>query len=147
MPLEHPFEFHAPGWHGTGHSPVVGGRYIDRSTGEVVAAPDGDGHQEYAGPPAVDIIVMSIHEDTTQCVFRAARAFPMAAILGHIFTNVIQKRKLEIDSVTATPFAIRVILAHPLTPAEFSDISMEMANGMWDQAESVGAKKAVETCT
>lgn len=143
MPLEHPLEFYGPGWHDTGHSPVVDGRYIDRSTGEIVAAPEGD-HQEYVGPPAVDIIIMSIHDDTNQCMFRAARAFPMEVLLGHIVTNVIAKRKLEIDSLTATPFAIRVILAHPLTPEAFTDVALGMANGIWDHAEDGTVIKSIE---
>ena len=133
-----------PTWHDIGESPVVDGRYIDRTTGTVVAAPEGDGHQEYMGPPAVDVIVQSIHEDTTQCVFRAARPFPMAALLRHIVTNVIGKRKLEIDSVVATPYAIRVILAHALTPAAFSEIAMEMANGIWDHAQEEVQTGSVE---
>jgi hypothetical protein len=130
----HPLEFHVPGWHDAGHLPVVDDCNIDRSTGAVFDAPEGAGHQEDTDPPAVDIVVMSVHENTTQCVFLGARPFPMAALLGHIVTNVIGKRKLEIDSVTATPFAIRVILAHPLTPTAFSEIAMEMANGIWDHA-------------
>ncbi|CAK7219814.1 hypothetical protein SBRCBS47491_003978 [Sporothrix bragantina] len=132
MPLEHPLEFYGPGWHDEGKTPVVNGFYIDRATGESIAAPDSDHHQEYNGPPAVDIIVSSIHEDTTQCTFRAGRYFPMEALLCHIVTNVVGKRKLELDSLVATPFAIRVTLAHALTPNEFSEIALEMANGIWD---------------
>lgn len=145
MILEHPLAFHAPGWHDTGHSPVVNGRYIDRTTGEAVAATDSDGHQEYMGPPAVDIIVMSIHEDTTQCVFRASREFPMEALLGHIVTNVIRKRGLQLDSLTATPFAIRVILAHPLTSDAFTEVALEMANGIWDDVDDAVIKPPTET--
>ncbi|CAK7210655.1 hypothetical protein SEUCBS140593_000904 [Sporothrix eucalyptigena] len=144
MPLEHPLEFHAPGWHDEGNTPVVNGFYIDRVTGKPVAAPDSDHHQEYMGPPCVDIIVTSIHEDTTQCVFRAARPFPMNALLCHIVSNVVGRRDLEVDSLMATPFAIRVTLAHPLTTEEFSEISMEMANGIWDHPPEVEKKETKE---
>lgn len=127
---EHPQEFYAPGWHGEARTPVVDGKYYDRATGELRVASGG----EYGGPPEVDIIISSIHEDTTQCRFRASRPFPIEAILYHIM-QVVHERKLEMDSLTATPYAIRVTLAHQLTADEFSDVSMKMANGIWDQRE------------
>lgn len=129
----HPLEFHAPGWHDDAKTPVVDGRYYDRAAGEVKTAIDGDGHQEYMGPPSVDIIVQSIHEDTNQCMFRAARAFPMEALLGYIMTYVVGPRKLQLDSVVATTYTIRVTLSHELTPAQFNEIAIQMANGIWDQ--------------
>jgi len=126
--MSHPLEFHAPGWHGEANTPVIDGKYCDRATGELR---DSNNHEEYAGPPAVDIVVKSLHADTSQCGYRAARAFPMEALLCHI-VSVVAQHKLTLDSVVATPYAIRVILAHDLTPTAFIDIACEMANGIWD---------------
>jgi hypothetical protein len=133
MSLSHPLEFHAPGWHDEGRTPIVDGKYYDRVTGEVHSAADGD-HQEYMGPPSVDIIIKSQHIDTIHCGYRAARAFPMEALLCHIM-KVVGERKLEVDSVVATPYAIRILLSHELTPENFSEIATEMVNGIWDQKE------------
>jgi len=129
----HPLEFHAPGWHDKGRTPVVDGKYYDRETGAVRLASEGD-HQEYMGPPAVDIVVKSQHIDTVHCTYRAARSFPMAALLCHIM-RVVGERKLEVDSVMATPYAIRIILSHELKPEEFGEIASEMVNGIWDRVE------------
>ncbi|CAI7656859.1 unnamed protein product [Penicillium viridicatum] len=115
MSSTHPLEFHAPGWHDEERTPVVDGKYCDRATGEIKLASDGD-HQESMGPPAVDIIVRSQHIDTIKCTYRASR-------------------KLELDSVIATTYAIRVTLAHELTPDQFSEIALNMANGVWDQTD------------
>ena len=38
-------------------------------------------------------------------------------------------------SVVATPYAIRVVLSHDLTPDAFYDIAYEMANGIWDRQD------------
>lgn len=130
MSSTHPLEFHAPGWHDEGKTPVVDGKYYDRATGEIKLA-DGD-YQEYMGPPSVDILIRSVHCDTSHCAFRASRAFPMETLLCHIM-KVVGDKKLELDSVMATTYSIRVTLAHELTPDQFSDISMNMANGVWDQ--------------
>lgn len=133
MSSTHPLEFHAPGWHDDGRTPVVDGRYYDRATGEVRLTSDGD-HQEYMGPPSVDIIVRSQHVDTTHCIYRATRAFPMEALLCHIM-KVVGERKLEVDSVIATTYAIRINLSHVLTPERFSEVALDMANGIWKQTE------------
>ncbi|CAI7565639.1 unnamed protein product [Penicillium crustosum] len=111
MSSTHPLEFHAPGWHDEERTPIVDGKYYDRATGEIRLASEGD-YQEYMGPPAVDIIVRSQHIDT-----------------------VVGDRKLELDSVIATTYAIRVTLAHELTPDQFSEIALNMANGVWDQTD------------
>lgn len=118
---------HTPGWHGEARTPVVDGKYYDPNTGELRRASGG----EYLGPPAVDIIVKSIHADTTQCVYRAARPFRVEALLWQVM-KVVHERKLEIDSVVATAYAIRVILAHEITVEEFGEIAGEMVNGIWD---------------
>lgn len=129
----HRLEFHGPGWHDESRTPVVDGKYYDRATGQVRTAPDGD-HQEYSGPPSVDIIIKSQHIDTVHCTYRAARAFPMEVLLCHIM-KVVGQRKLELDSVMATPYAIRVLLSHELTPKDFSDVALQMANGIYEDTE------------
>lgn len=129
----HPLEFHAPGWHDEERTPIVDGKYYDRATGEIRLASEGD-YQEYMGPPAVDIIVRSQHIDTVKCIYRASRPFPMETLLCHIM-KVVGDKKLELDSVIATTYAIRVTLAHELTPDQFSEIALNMANGVWDQTD------------
>ncbi|KAJ5338647.1 hypothetical protein N7452_005375 [Penicillium brevicompactum] len=133
MSTSHPLSFHGPGWHDEAQTPVVDGKYCDRATGEIKLAADG-GYQEYMGPPAVDILIRSVHIDTIECSFRASRSFPMETLLCYIM-KVVGKRKLELDSVMATTYSIRVILAHELTPDQFSDIAFDMANGVWDEVE------------
>lgn len=49
--------------------------------------------------------------------------------------KVIGEKKLELDSVIATTYAIRVTLAHELTPDQFSEIAIDMANGVWDSVD------------
>ena len=117
MSSRHPLEFFAPGWHNEVRTHVVDGKYYDRATGNVCFASDDD-HQEWSGPPSVDIIVKSQHIDTVHCTTLAARSFPVEAILCHIM-KVVGERKLELDSVIATPYATRVILSHELTPEKF----------------------------
>lgn len=125
---DHPLTFHGPGWHGEERTPVVDGKYYDRATGEVCSVPD-SGHQEYLGPPAVDIIISSLHEDSCNAKYRAARPLPMEVLLCHIM-KVVEEKKLQLDSVSATPYAIRVMVAHELTVEEFSDISIHTAQGV-----------------
>ncbi|KAM4066827.1 hypothetical protein HRG_000845 [Hirsutella rhossiliensis] len=125
---EHPQQFYAPGWHEDAKTPVVDGKYYDRATGEVRVADAA----EYGGPPAVDIIVSSIHQDTVGCSTRAARPFPVEALLYHIM-RVIHDGKLELDSLIATQYAIRVVLSHELTVDGFGDVADEMVNGIWKQ--------------
>ncbi|KAK1752049.1 hypothetical protein QBC47DRAFT_389513 [Echria macrotheca] len=127
----HPLEFHAPGWHGEAKTPVMDGKYCDRVTGELRSS---NNHEEYIGPPAVDILVTSIHADTLDCSYRAARRFPMEALLCHI-TRVVAQHKLDLDSVVATTYTIRVVLAHELTVDAFSNICGEMVNGIWDRQD------------
>ncbi|OAQ62869.1 hypothetical protein VFPPC_16392 [Pochonia chlamydosporia 170] len=126
---QHPLEIYTPGWHSDVRTPVVDGKYYDKKTGELRIASD---HEEYSGPPAVDIIIKSQHEDTCQCTYRAARPFPVEALLWQIM-RVVHDRKLEVDSLIATTYAIRIILCHKLTVDEFHEISIEMANGIWNQ--------------
>ncbi len=128
MSSSHALEFHGPGWHDEARTPVVDGKYYDRATGEIRTASDGD-HQEYMGPPAVDIVIRSQHIDTVQCVYRASRTLPMETLLGHIM-KVVGEKKLELDSVIATTYTIRVILSHELGSEEFSEIASAMAQGI-----------------
>lgn len=127
--LGHPLAIHTPGWHADARTPVVDDKYYDRNTGELRVASN---YQTYSGPPAVDIIINSQHEDTCRCTYRAAREFPMEALLWQIM-RVVHDRKLGIDSLVATPYAIRIIICHEITVEEFRAISNEMANGIWHQ--------------
>ncbi|OAR00554.1 hypothetical protein LLEC1_07018 [Akanthomyces lecanii] len=128
MSSSHPLEFHGPGWHYEARTPVVDGKYYDRATGEIRAASDDD-HQEYMGPPAVDIVIRSQHIDTVQCVYRASRTLPTETLLGHIM-NVVGEKKLDLDSVMATTYTIRVILSHEMRLEEFCEIASAMAHGI-----------------
>ncbi|UNI24511.1 hypothetical protein JDV02_010250 [Purpureocillium takamizusanense] len=127
--LTHPLEFHTPGWHAAANTPVVDGKYLDRATGQVRTAAD---HVEYDGPPAVDIIIRNVHESSVECVFRAARPFPLRALLCHM-ARLLEEKNIELDSLFAAPYAIRVTLAHEFTHEEFYDIAIEMANGIWSR--------------
>ncbi|CAG9938465.1 unnamed protein product [Clonostachys rosea f. rosea IK726] len=130
--------FHDPGWHGDLKTPVVDGKYMDPKSGEIKAIEDDvteDGHPGYCGgPPAVDIIVKSIHEDTIGCTYRAARPFPMEALLSAIM-KIVKEKQLELDSVMATSYAIRVNLASKLTEDEFGKIGGRMMNAIYDEKE------------
>ena len=122
----HPNQFFSPGWDGDTHQPVVDGKYLDPKTGELRKA----GNSSYLGPPAVDFIVQSIHEDSPiDCFFRAQRPVPIESMLCQV-ANAVCKRKLTIDSLNATQYSIRIILAHPLSKDEFMEVAFEMANGV-----------------
>lgn len=82
--------------------------------------------------PDVDIIISNLHAETAHCLYRAVRPFPVEALLYRIM-RVVYNKKLEIDSLTATQYTIRVILSHELTVAEWEKVVDEMANGIWDQ--------------
>lgn len=123
-------QLHTQGWYEEARTPVVDGKYEDPSTGQVLIA---DGAQ-YLGPPAVDIIVLSIHEATTDCVFRAARAFKMEHLLANI-VRVVSQRDLDIDSLNASTYAIRVVLAHELTKEDFGTVAVEVVNGFFEVEE------------
>lgn len=56
----------------------------------------------------------------------------MQKLLCHV-VGVIRDRGLEVDSLTATPYAIRVVLAHPLNDEKFGEVTDLMANGIWKQ--------------
>ncbi|VUC29236.1 unnamed protein product [Clonostachys rosea] len=122
----HPLSIYIPGWHAEGKTPVVGGKYLDSKTEKVRTAAE-DEHQEYEGPPAVDVIVKSQHVDTAHCTFRQALAFPMEAILACMM-KVVAKEKVEIKSVVATPYAIRIIISHEVTPDKFYELAVDMCN-------------------
>ncbi|ATY66018.1 hypothetical protein CCM_00212 [Cordyceps militaris CM01] len=124
----HPLEFHSPGWHEESRTPVIDNKYYDRATGEIRTAVEGD-HQEYTGPPGVDIIIRSQHIDTVQCALRAARRLPMETLLCHIM-KIVGEKNLELDSIMATTYSIRVILSHDLQPDEFIKITSDMVFGL-----------------
>lgn len=126
---DHPDEIHCPDWHYEANRPIVDGKYNDPKTGELRAL-DGS---VFSGPPAVDIVVMSIREITVDCCFRAQQPFAVEKLLAHI-VKIINAQNLELDSLSVTKYAIRVILAHELSKEEFNKVSMEMALGMWSTA-------------
>ena len=113
--------FDSPVWDMESERPIVDGKYNDPVTGEIRKATG----CSYYGPPAVDIIVTSIHADTAGCVRRTAQTFPMEFILCHIF-RIVEKRNLQLDSCLATKYSIRLTLAHELTPGEFLTIAREI---------------------
>lgn len=121
-----PKQLHTPGWHEEARTPVVDGKYENPTTGQVLIADCA----QYLGPPAVDIIILSIHGDTAGCVFRAARAFKMEHLLANV-VRVTSEKELDIDSLNASPYAIRVVLAHELTKDDFTGIALEMVNGLF----------------
>ncbi|PYH94517.1 hypothetical protein BO71DRAFT_398798 [Aspergillus ellipticus CBS 707.79] len=124
---EHPDELHVPGWHAESNRPIVDGKYHDPATGELRAA---TGH-EYAGPPAVDIVITNLHEASAGRIHRAQLPFRVEKLLGWMM-RVVEERKLQLDSVNATPYAIRVVLAHGLDGEQFSEVAGVMANGIWE---------------
>lgn len=125
-----PQSIRAPGWHSEHQTPVVDGKYIDPKTGKVCVATDDD-HAEYNGPPVVDIIVRSQHIDTVDCMWRAPRAFRMEIILCNIM-KVVEKEQVEVDSVMATPYSIRVFLTHELTTDRFYEIARAMTDDFFE---------------
>ncbi|BCS26664.1 uncharacterized protein APUU_51375S [Aspergillus puulaauensis] len=124
----HPQEFHSPGWDYEARTPVVDGKYYDRKTGELRTASG----PSYSGPPDVDIIIQNLHQDTNNRLYRAARPFPVEILLFGIM-KIVNERELRLDSLTATAYAIRVIVAHEMTVAEWDGVVDEMANGIWKQ--------------
>lgn len=116
---------HTPAWHPDEQTPVVDGKYYDKRTGELVVATDDSG---YLGPPAVDIIITSVAH---LCLSRWARAFPVEQLLWQVM-KVIKTNNLALDSLSVTPYAIRIILSSPATSAEMGHWANRMANGIWD---------------
>ena len=75
---------------------------------------------------------MSLHEETNGIVHRAARPFPMEKLLYQIM-QIVNDRKLRLDSIQATSYTIRVVLAHELKVGELRDVANDMVNGIWKQ--------------
>lgn len=76
---------------------------------------------------------MSLHEDTTHCVYPAQRPFTVEKLLYQIIL-VVHDRKLQIDSLNATSYTIRIVLGHELLVEEFTEVADAMAYGIWNQA-------------
>ncbi|RAH63296.1 hypothetical protein BO85DRAFT_444592 [Aspergillus piperis CBS 112811] len=125
---EHPDELHTPSWHAASNRPIVDGKFNDPETGEVRDA----GGLVFSGPPAVDIIITNIHEGSSNNIFRAQLPFHMEKLLVWIL-RVVGERKLQLDSLNATSYAIRVVLSHELNEGQFHEIAYEMAGGIWGQ--------------
>lgn len=123
----HPDEFHAPGWDEESKRPIIDGKYNDPKTGELREAKG----MVYSGPPAVDLVVMNLHEATANSVFRIQQAFPVERILYHVM-KVVHAGKIQIDSLTATQYAVRIVLAHELTQEGFDKFYGDILSGVWD---------------
>lgn len=106
-----PQSIRGPDWHFEAQTRVVEGKYIDRTTGKFLVDHGGG---KFAGPLAVDIIIKSQHAQTAYCTVRAQRPYSMETILCHLM-KVVEREKLQVDSVMATTYSIRVILSHELT--------------------------------
>ncbi|KAL4878031.1 hypothetical protein BJY04DRAFT_221601 [Aspergillus karnatakaensis] len=126
----HPSGIHTPPWDATGKRPIVDGKYNDPITGEIRTA-SGD---EYAGPPSVDIIITNTHESSGECMYRTQRPFAMEKLLCWMM-RVVGERGIELDSVVATEYAIRIVLEQELDPDGFYEVADVMANGIWDEEE------------
>ncbi|GKZ36771.1 hypothetical protein AbraIFM66950_007968 [Aspergillus brasiliensis] len=124
-PPRHPDEFFTPGWDAESNRPVVDGKYHEPKTGELRPAIG----RQFAGPPAVDIIITNLHEESCGRVYRAQLPFRVERLLVWIM-GVVEDRKLQLDSLNATPYAIRVVLAHELTGGEFTEVASTMAKGI-----------------
>ncbi|KAF9882815.1 hypothetical protein FE257_005122 [Aspergillus nanangensis] len=129
---QHPDEIHTPVWDADTERPIVDGKYNDPETGTVREASGG----QYSGPPAVDIVITNLHQESAGSIYRAQRAFPAEKLLCWIM-RVVEKRNLKLDSLVATLYAIRVVLVHELDQDKFIEVSSVMTNGIWDEVKSV----------
>ena len=89
--------FYAPSWHGDARTPVVDGKYEDPETGAIRVATDAE---YYGGPPEVDIIILSIHEETRGFVYRSSRPFKVEHLLFQM-VKIVNNRRIQIDSLNA----------------------------------------------
>jgi len=122
---KHPDEFYPSGWDSEAKRPVVGGKYEDPATGELR---DACGITT-GGPPSVDLFVSNVHVSSLAHAMRASRPLPMRTLLRHLL-SVVEKHNLDIDSVTATPYAIRLVLSHEFASLnEWMVVSNEMGFG------------------
>ncbi|KAM0425974.1 hypothetical protein ACHAPT_008913 [Fusarium lateritium] len=124
----HEDEFHPISWDYEAKRPIVDSKYNDPKTGELRTSTGA----VYSGPPSVDIIIMNLHEDSNEGIYRATRPFPVEKLLFHVM-RIVHERRLKIDSLNATAYAIRVILAHELKKEEFIEAAHAMLNAVWDQ--------------
>lgn len=121
-------EFHAIYWDAEANRPIVDGKYIDPKTGELRPSTGA----AYTGPSSVDIIIINLHEDSNEGIYRATRSFPMEKLLFHMM-RIVHERELQIDSVNATAYAVRIIMAHELKKEEFIEAAHAMLNAIWDE--------------
>lgn len=118
-------DFHPVHWDAEAKRPIVDGKYSDSKTGGLRTSTGA----VYTGPPSVDIIIMNLHEDSNGGIYRATRPFPVEKLLFHIM-RIVHERGLQIDSVNATAYAIRIILAHELKKEAFIEAAHAMLNAM-----------------
>ncbi|RMJ17216.1 hypothetical protein CDV36_003121 [Fusarium kuroshium] len=115
-------------WDAEANRPIVDGQYNDPRTGELRTSTGA----AYMGPPSVDIIIMNLHQDSNEGIYRATRPFPMEKLLFHMM-RIVHERGLQIDSINSTAYAIRIILAHELKKEEFVETAHAMLNAIWDE--------------
>lgn len=121
---------HTPGWHPEERTPMVDGKYYDKKTGELLTATD---DTAYLGPPAVDIIITTVYSGSDASNYRSrwARAFPIEDLIWQM-AKVFKVYELAVDSVTITPYAIRIILSTVATKDDMIFWADRIANGIWN---------------
>ncbi|KAJ4320928.1 hypothetical protein N0V84_005632 [Fusarium piperis] len=124
----HGDEFHPVHWDAKAKRPIVDDKYNDPKTGELRTST----RAIYMGPPSVDIIIMNLHEDSNEGIYCATRPFPVEKLLFHMM-RIVHEHGLQIDSVNATAYAIRIILTHELKKEEFIEAAHAMLNAIWDE--------------
>ncbi|KAL2674093.1 hypothetical protein Neosp_012539 [[Neocosmospora] mangrovei] len=115
-------------WDAEDKRPIVDGKHNDPQTGELRISTGA----AYSGPPSVHIIIMNLHEDSNEGIFSATRSFPMEKLLFHMM-RIVHERNLQVDSVNATQYAIRIILAHELNREEFNEAARAMLGAIRDE--------------
>ncbi|KAJ6442750.1 hypothetical protein O9K51_03925 [Purpureocillium lavendulum] len=114
----HPWEIHAPQWV-EGKTPVVDGKYIDLKTGDLKEATS----NWRLGPPAVNCAIYAI--STGIRVAQNQMTFPVDKVLWRLI-NAVHKYDVEVDSLTATPYTVRLILRHDFSMEEWKAFLIEV---------------------
>jgi hypothetical protein len=128
--------FHSGDWDYATKRPVVDGKFEDPVTGELRAQES----SSYAGPPAVDIIIMNMHEDY-KGTYRSQRPFTVTAVLCHMM-KIVKEEGLEIQSLNAMPYSVVLLLACEIPEREdgmkgFNWVADRISNGLYDEEEGI----------
>jgi len=77
---------------------------------------------------------MNLEIGTLRYLVRAQRPLPHRTYLCHLM-RVIEARNIDIDSLTATPYTIRLILRHEFSSIhQWMEVAGELVNG-WRPAK------------